>query len=227
MEIGVKDIGKLMRKSLALILTLTVVSTATAFALSVFVLPKEYSASAMVIVNGNAAVGQKDSLTASEYDLNVRLVNSYRILCMSKRVLEQVISQKALPYTEKQLSDMVSVTAEENTEILTITVISPSPQMAADIANSMTDVFKSEVINVMNMDNVKVIDYAEAPTSPARPDLFLNVVVSILAGLFAGFIIALIRYVLDDTVKQDAQLTDILEIPVIGNIPKIVVTRRG
>ena len=222
MEISVKDLGKLTRKSLAVILALTILSVAIGLSLSLFVFQKEYSASAMAIVSEGSAIGpDANNLTASEYDLNVRLVNSYRVLGTSNRVLQQVIDRMGLSLTVKQLSDMVSVTSEENTEIITVSVLNASPEMAAGITNTLMDVFKAEVANVMNMDNVKVIDYAETPTVPVRPNLILNTLVSFFAGLFAGYIFAFLRYVLDDTIKDDAQVTDILKIPVIGNIPKI------
>ena len=222
MEISVKDLGKLTRKSLAVILALTILSVAIGLSLSLFVFQKEYSASAMAIVSTNSAIGpDTNNLTASEYDLNVRLVNSYRVLGTSNRVLQQVIDRMGLSLTVKQLSDMVSVTSQENTEIITISVLNASPEMAAGITNTLMDVFKAEVANVMNMDNVKVIDYAQTPTLPVRPNLVLNTLVSFFAGLLAGYIFAFLRYVLDDTIKDDAQVTDILNIPVIGNIPKI------
>ncbi len=223
MEISVKDIGKLIRKSLTVILVCTLLSVTAGVVLSVFVFQKEYSASAMAIVTTNGVLGSKDGqiLTESEYDLNVRLVNSYRVLCKSKRVLEQVIDNLKLDLTEKKLSDMISVTSEENTEIIRISVMNESPALACDITNTLMDVFKVEVRDIMNMDNVKVIDYADVPTAPVRPNYILNTVVSLFAGLLVGFIIAFLRYVLDDTIKEDAQVTDILKIPVIGNIPKI------
>ena len=223
MEISVKDIGKLMRKSMAVILIITVLSTATGIVFSVFVFQKEYSASAMAIVSTNGTYNSQDGeiLTASEYDLNVRLVNSYRVLCKSKRILDQVISNLNLNLTEKKLSEMISVTSEENTEIIRISVKNTSPKVACDITNTLMDVFKVEVKDIMNMDNVKVIDYADVPAVPVRPNILLNTMVSLLIGLFVGFIIAFLRYILDDTIKDDAQVTDILNIPVIGNIPKI------
>jgi capsular polysaccharide biosynthesis protein len=224
MELSVKDIGKLMRKSLPFILILTVLSTAIGVLLSVFVLQKEYSASAMAIVSStNSTYNSQDGqiLTESQYDLNVRLVNSYRVLCKSKRILKQVISNLNLNLTEKKLSDMISVTSEENTEIIRISVMSESPTLACDITNNLMDVFKIEVKDIMKMDNVKVIDYADVPTAPVRPNFILNIMVSFFVGLFIGFIIAFLRYVLDDTIREDAQVTDILSIPVIGNIPKI------
>lgn len=222
MEISVKDLKKLFQKSMAVILSLTLAAGALGVLLSVFVFQKEYSASVMAMVSSKSgAARQESSLTASEYDLNVRLVNSYRVLCKSNRVLEQVIGKMGLDLTVKQLSDMVSVTSEENTEIIRISVLSASPQLAADITNTLVDVFKVEVSEIMSMDNVQVIDYALVPQIPVRPNIPLNTVVSVMVGFFAGFIIAFLRYVFDDTIKDGSQVTEILGIPVIGNIPKI------
>ena len=65
-----------------------------------------------------------------------------------------------------------------------------------------------------------MIDYARMPDSPVSPNVMLNAAVAGLIGLILGLIIAVLRYILDDTVKDMDSITEIMGVPVIGNIPK-------
>lgn len=225
MELNIKDIGKLLKKSWIIIFLLVFVSIAIGAALNVYVLKKQYSASAMIMVGYNDASTQNgqsnNNMSINDYDLNVKLVDSYTILCKSDRILNQVIKKLNLNLTPKKLAAMISVGSEMDTDIIKLSVTDTSPQFSMDVTNTLVEVFKQEVTSIMKIDNVQVIDYATMPFEPVSPNVQTNLAISFIIGFLISIIIAFIRYYFDDTIKNENQITARLNIPVIGSYPKI------
>jgi len=222
MEISIRDLGKILKKSGWVIILLAVIGAVIGWGLSTFIMDKQYRASAMVLVSSTSQNQEgNQNMTINDYNLSTKLVNSYRVLCKSDRVVNQVIDSMGLDTTAAKLAAMISVSAEQDTEILRISVTSTSPQFAQSVANTLVDVFRTEVADIMKMDNVQVIDYAITPTSPVSPNVTMNTAVGLLIGLVAGLIIAFLRYMLDDTIKDPDEVSNIIGAPVIGRIPKI------
>jgi Capsular polysaccharide biosynthesis protein len=227
MELDIKDIGKLLKKSWAIIVVLSIIATAASALVSLYLIEKQYTSSAMIMVSATKTTTQngqnQNNMTSSDYDLNVKLVDSYTVLCKSDRILNQVIGKLNLNFTPEKLAEKIKVESEMDTDIISISVTDPSAQMSTDITNTLVDVFKQEVTNIMKMDNVQVIDYATLPDKPSSPDVPVNTAIAFIVGFIVSIIIALARYYFDDTIKNEDQLTEKLNIPVIGSVPKITI----
>ena len=223
MELTLKDLGGVIKKSWIIILALTILGTLLGFGISEYVLQREYEATAMMIVSTSVQNidGATTTMTLSDYNLNAKLVNSYSVLCKSDRVLTQVRDNLDISMDLDKLSEKISVTSKQDTDIISMSVTDASPQTAQSITNTLVDVFKSEVAEIMKMDNVQVIDYAALPYKPVRPNVMTNTLVAGLVGLVLAMIISVLRYTLDDTIKESDLITDIMDLPVIGSVPRL------
>ncbi len=66
--------------------------------------------------------------------------------------------------------------------------------------------------------NVKIIDYGKAPRAPSKPNRFLIITIGLLIGLGLGYGFALLRNILDVSVKSPEDLENI-GISLIGWVP--------
>ena len=223
MELTLRDVGKIIKKSWILIIVLTLVGTVLGYGISTYYLKRVYKATAMMIVSTTMQSQETTSttMTLSDYNLNAKLVHSYSVLCKSDRVLSQVRDRLGIHTDLDALSNMITVSSKEDTDIISIAVTGTTPEMTQAIANTLVDVFKSEVTVIMQMDNVQVIDYAVLPRNPVSPNIMMNSIIGGMVGLVAALILALIRYIADDTVKSTDVITGIMDTPVIGNVPKL------
>ena len=73
--------------------------------------------------------------------------------------------------------------------------------------------------NTLMESPVRVISRATPPEGPSKPNPFLNLVVSILAGLFLGILVAFLVEYLDTSVKTMADAESLLGLPVLTVIP--------
>jgi capsular exopolysaccharide synthesis family protein len=68
--------------------------------------------------------------------------------------------------------------------------------------------------------SVSVVDRAEPPAGPYKPNLMLNLLIGLFAGLISGVGAALALEFLNDTIKTPDDVRDKLRLPSLGVIPK-------
>ncbi len=69
------------------------------------------------------------------------------------------------------------------------------------------------------MSNIQIIDRADVPKSPYKPKKKLNVILSVIVGLFGGIGLAFFMEYLDNTVKTDEDIERHIRLPFLGLIP--------
>jgi len=211
----------LLKKRMILIVLLSVIIGIGAFAYTQLILVDYYQSYAVLIVSNTDSSTLVNSLTSSEYNLNIQLVNSYQVLCKTDRVLGQVVQELKLPYSVNALKGMVSVSSQSDTEIIRICVTHTDPLIAQQIANTVAKVFQKEVAEIMKMDNVQIIDEARLPSAPTGPDRTKYVLLGVLLGLAAGIGLAFLLEYIDQTIRTKEQLQELLAVPTLGVIPRI------
>jgi capsular polysaccharide biosynthesis protein len=164
--------------------------------------------------NQNTSVAYNDLMASS------LLVKDYREFAKSALVTNEVIRQLHLSKTNsEQIASEIAVDAKNETRIIQITVSDTDPKLAMNLADKVAEVFTDKVVGIMKVENVQVIDKAQLPTEPVKPNKKLNMAIALLLGLMlGGGIIFLIEY-LDNTVKTPEDVKKVLDLPVIGVIP--------
>jgi capsular exopolysaccharide synthesis family protein len=71
----------------------------------------------------------------------------------------------------------------------------------------------------IGVNNITVVDKAEVPIRPYKPNVLVNGLVALFLGLFGGVGLALLFEHLDDTIKQPDDLEKLLGLPVLGIVP--------
>ena len=87
--------------------------------------------------NGTAS----GAITQNDLLLNQKLVSTYGEIMKSRTVAKQVIEKLGLKISEEDLINSISVQAKKDTELLEISVSNSDPKTAADIANTLAEVF--------------------------------------------------------------------------------------
>jgi capsular exopolysaccharide synthesis family protein len=67
--------------------------------------------------------------------------------------------------------------------------------------------------------NMWIVDEAETPRSPVRPRKLLNMLFSVVIGLFLGIGVAFVVDHLDNTIKTEADIERVASVPVFGHVP--------
>jgi polysaccharide chain length determinant protein (PEP-CTERM system associated) len=79
----------------------------------------------------------------------------------------------------------------------------------------------SDAMDAEKMANVSLIEAAQPPMMPVSPKVFLNIILSIFLGSFGGLGLAFFLEYLDDSLENDSDVEECLQLPVLASIPKL------
>lgn len=215
--ISLGELFSILKRSKALIASLTIIAVVFAFLVSSFIISPTYEASTQVLVAPKET--QNNMIDSSQIQSSVTLVNTYRVIVQSPAILEQV--QENVTGAPENISDLISVNSEQNSQVINIAVQHTNPVLAAEIANEIGNVFSKEVPELMSVDNVKILSDASVPVNPVKPNVLLNTAIAMVLGMMIGVAIAFLRVVLDRRIKTEQDVESILDLPVLGSIPVI------
>lgn len=221
-SISLSELFQVLKKRLGMIITLSLVAAVISGIFTVFVVTPEYAVSTQFLVS-QRDTEQTNTIQSTDIRTNLELINTYNVIIKSSRILESVIDELNLPLSASTLSNMISVTNENQSQVVTVRVTDTDPLRAERIANTTVAVFQEEILELMNVDNVNVLNLAEAGANPqpVSPNLTLNIAIAFVLGLMVAVGISFLLEFLDTTVKSEEDIENILDIPVMGTISHI------
>lgn len=223
--------GRIVRRWIVLISFAPILAGA-AGGITSFLLPPVYEAQVSLLVRPSQPLSSDQTVQALTSD---QISHTYARLMTEPPLLEQVITDLHLNTTTDALDKQITVVPEVNTTILDVKVQNHDPALARDIANTLIADFLQEIKQieatenatptVQSHDNLVIVAPATKPTRPVFPNVPLNVVVALLAGLLLGLGIAFLLDYMDQSIKTDEDLAE-AGLLSIGHIP-YVQTGRG
>ncbi|MED3898586.1 YveK family protein [Priestia megaterium] len=219
--ISLRELFAVLRKRLWLIVLITIIAATVSAVISFFVLTPVYESKTQILVN--QAKNDQQLYSNQTVQTNVQLINTYNDIITSPAILDKVVKELKLDKSAGDLSGQIQVTSAQNSQVAQIVVQDTSAKRAADIANTTASVFQKQVPKLMNVDNVKVLSKAalgENP-SPVKPLPLKNIGIAIVVGLMVGVGLSFLLEYLDNTLKTEQDIENILELPVMGVITTI------
>lgn len=229
-EIDLRQYWQIISKRWLIVVAIPLLAALTSGIISFFIIKPSYQASTTLIVGKKAS--EEGQAAAQMLDNNVLLANqqlakTYATIAQSRTVEESVIKDLNLPLTAEKLDKLITVDQVKTTEILEIQVNNTNPELAASIANTMAQEFSKAVIEIKKVDSVSIVDKAEVPDGPVKPNKKLNILIAFVVGLMASVGLAFLLEHLDNTIKTTNDVEDVLGIPVLGVIPNYVIIKQG
>ncbi|KGX90985.1 YveK family protein [Pontibacillus marinus] len=220
--ISLKEIFEVLKKRILLIISLIVVATVTSGLISYFYLTPIYESSSQFLVNQKE---QEQSMNYNVNDIrtNVELINTYNVIIKSPAILDDVIEEMELDLSNGQLKNKLRVSSEQNSQVVMVTATDPDPNQAAEIANTTVEIFQNKIPTLMNVNNVHILSQAVVGTNPqpVKPQPILNIAIAFVVGAMAGVGLAFLLEYMDNTIKNESDVEQILGVPVLGVISEI------
>lgn len=212
-----------VRRHLPAILISTVVGMLLAFAISNFMLDKQYESTAQVYIsNVNEATIQK--VTTSDLTAAKSMANTYRVIMTSTRAGQMLRAELANdPDFDLAYLDAYKLTTSivNDTEIIKISVKCGDPKMAALICNKMVDVSTILISDIFEGGRCNSLGAANPEYNPCFPNVRNMMLIGALIGMAMAAGVILIVYLVDNRVKDEADFVSKIGIPVLGEVPSI------
>ena len=216
-EKDLKELFEFIKKKIGLLITITVVICLLGCIYGLFIQKPMYKSYTTIILGGNETTASQ-TITQSDITLNKNLVDTYAEIVKSRRVLEQVIAELDLEETYEELSNKISVSSVNNTEIIKITVADSNPIEAKNVANVTANFFSKEVVKLYNMNNVNVLDEANEANEPYNINIPKQVIIYFFIGIIIALSILFIIFYFDRTIKSVEQVEQKIKLPILGGV---------
>ncbi|MES5411561.1 Wzz/FepE/Etk N-terminal domain-containing protein [Staphylococcus hominis] len=214
------DLSKLieiLKRKWKLLITIPILFMIIALLVTLFLMKPQYQANTQVLVNQKE---KNRDLIAQEVQSNIQLVNTYKEIIKSPRILEEV-AQKEKGISAQDIANNLNIEAQAESQILNISFNDKNKKRSERIANKIAYTFSKEMPNIMNIDNVSILSSANNTSKKISPKLTQNVVIAFILGVILTLIIVISKELLDKRIKSEEDVENELGVPVLGSIPKL------
>jgi len=221
LEIDLSQLFYILWNNVVWILLAAVLCADIGYGIATFVKTPIYTASADMLVNNrqNTTSGDTSTVTSSDLNASSSLVSTYSIILKSHTVLEEVIDTLGLDYSYSELASMVSVSTVNNTQVMRVTVKNADPQVAMDIVAQIVSIAPAVIVDKAEVGSVKTVDQPWSSGRPVSPDKKRYIFVFAIAGALLMCMFLILRELMNNTFKTEADITRELGLPILGVIP--------
>ncbi len=218
-----KEYLKLIRKRLPLIVLCVLISTITTAIYSYNNYKPIYLASTKLIINSTTTQDQMgiEQMDLGAISINIGLVDTYKEIIKTPAIMDKVVQRyPELNLSTEQLISMIQVSALNRTQVMTIDTVDYSYERAANIVNAVAQVVKTEIPKIMKVNNVEILNVADLNDQPLPLNQKTNqlIVISFAVSLIFGIGITFLLEFLDDTLKSEKDIQDVLGLPTLTAI---------
>ena len=220
-DMSLNEFYLLLRKKRILLITVFLSFVLITGVISYFFLTPKYEATTQLLINQKEKSSNR--LETQDIQSNLQIINTYNVIIKSPVILDKVIENLSLLTTSDLLAEEISVTNEQNSQVLNISVEHEKLKTAVATANMTADVFQEEIKKIMSIDNVTVLSPAleKKSVKPIKPNLPLNLIISSILGVVFGVGLAYFLYLINTTVKTEEDIEELIDYPLLGIVSPI------
>ncbi|WP_270301642.1 YveK family protein [Terrisporobacter petrolearius] len=218
--IDLREYFFILKKKMWIIVLSAVICGVISGLVSFYVLKPVYEANTTLIVNKEVENETTQMTTSDDLNFVQKLALTYGEIIKSRSVITSTIDKLNLDMTYEDLSEAVSITNVENTQIIKISVKNENPRVAATICNTIPEIFSTEVQRIVKASGTEVIDKAAEPEEPIKPNKKMNILIATVLGAMVSVFVIFLKEALNTKIKEPKDIEEKLGLPVFGVVPK-------
>jgi capsular polysaccharide biosynthesis protein len=225
MDRELKDYFLIVKRRIWLVLCCVIAACIFAAVYSYYLVTPEYSATTKLVVNkGNQLPTGQTVYDLNAVTTNIKLVNTYKEIIQTSAVLDKVAERyPALQLSSEQLLKKMTFKSANESQVIHISVFDPSYERAANIANAVASVFKQEIFEIMDIDNVTILETAKLKGNPVpvKPNFQLNLLLAIAASLMISAALVFLLEYMDSSIRYENDVELYLDVPLLATVSTI------
>lgn len=178
-EINLYDLLKFYAKKWWIIVTLTVIGVVSGFIFNEYIQVPMYKSGATLLL-----IRSEDKMSVQD----VTIINNYKELLKSRRVLEPVSKKLNLNQSYDELVSSIETVNDKDTEVIKMSVSTSNPKTSKSIVDGIVGSFKKQVKELYVIDNVQVVDNAYLSSDPYNVHKEMTIALSATAGFITSII---------------------------------------
>ena len=209
----------MIRKKIVFIVLIPILISIIAALVSVFLITPTYEASSTLYITPQKSVSEGE-VTYQEIITNQQLVKDYRELIKSRLITKAVLEKLQIQdITSTELSNRIKVNSKNDTRILEIKVEDIYPVRCTNLSNKLCEVFIDQAPSIAKANNISIVDTAQVPNTPVKPNPTLYTMIAFILSLMATVGLFYLLELINETIKTSEDIETYLELNVLGTIP--------
>ena len=197
-----------------LIICIALVFALVAGVYTIYFVTPQYRAKSIIYVLSPDSI-----LNVTSLQLGSALTSDYIKVFDMWEVHDEVLKNLGLNYSYTKIRKMLSVTNSTGTRMLDISVTSPSPKEAADIANEYAKVASNYIQETMSTDKPNIMSVALEPTNPISPNRARNIILGFIIGMLFAAAIVTFRFLMDDKLRTAEDIRQYTGLATLAVVP--------
>lgn len=203
-EINLKALYAVVRKRLWLIALVTIGLTVLAGMYNARPEMPLYASSSRIFVAASA-----------------EMMSTLKVMIREPVVLDKVVEELELRKSLGELRSQVRAESVEGSLVTVVTVVDPDAKLAAEIANKTVDVYREVAAQTLGVSSIRVLTQAQASTVSINEKSNTIVFVAFMAGLILSLGLTFLLDSLDDSVRSEREVEELLGLTMLGNVSKM------
>ncbi|MDM5314852.1 Wzz/FepE/Etk N-terminal domain-containing protein [Fictibacillus sp. b24] len=201
----------LKHRAVTIIVT-TLFITSIAVIASIYFVKSSYEATEYIVVGKE----QNENNYTENQEL-IRILASAVDLIKSPIVLNAVRAELGNQDTLKELEEKISVQNNKDSQIIHIVIKGSDPERSKQMAYAVGNVSVQKLNEILNVKNLKIVSKSETDISVKKVgDPLFNIAIGMFVGLFLGIVLGMVREYLDNSIKDESEVEQLLGLPVLG-----------
>jgi capsular polysaccharide biosynthesis protein len=203
-EINLKEYFDVIKRRIWIVVVFTIITTGAGYVYAKSNTHPVYQASTRIILGTTPDT-----------------ISTLMVIIKDPAILSYVVKDLNLKEDPEALANQINVASLNNSQVVNIDVTASSPDLAAKIANSTAEVFKQRIVDILNFHNVTILSEAKVNPWPITGNHAKVVEVAIILGVILGIGLTFLLDSLDDTVRDEMEIEQVIGLPVVGSVSRI------
>jgi capsular polysaccharide biosynthesis protein len=219
-EVNFKELFEIIIKKWWLILLLTVIGFGAAYVYTVKYVTPVYEANTVLYIGQEGGSLGSIDVSLGQLNANSQLLVDYKQIAATRLVVNEVIKNLGLTISYDEFKENVIIESVSDSRLFTVGFRHSDPQVAKQIADELAKQLTVAVLQIVGVENIRILDQALVPQAPVSPNTLLNAVIGGLLGFFIALFVIILMFLINDTVRNDEDIENLINISVLGDIPE-------
>lgn len=219
-EVNFKELLEIIIKKWWLILLLTVICFGTAYIYTVKYVTPVYEANTVLYIGQEGGSLGSIDVSLGQLNANSQLLVDYKQIASTRLVVNEVIKNLGLNISYDEFKNNVIIESVLDSRLFTVGFRHSDPQVAKQIADELAKQLTVAVLQIVGVENIRILDQALVPQSPISPNVLLNAVIGGMLGFFISLFVIILMFLMNDTIMNEDDIEKLIGVSVLGDIPE-------
>jgi len=217
-EINLLEILGAIWQRKAVLILLAIIIGALAFVKVNYFTEDMYTSRGTLYVSNISSDANTNKLSQSDIMSSRELSETYKEILNTRSFLNEVATVVGDKYSWAEIKSMLTISSINETELLSISVVSKDPKDSYSIAQAILEKAPGKLISVFSSGQVTVVDEAVYQKEPIDKGVFKYTALGALAGVVLGVIIVFLFHFFDNKVHKSDDIAKRYKVSILGEL---------